>query len=179
MYCVIITYRRDGYENIVGTLVAFVTEISSLQLSAISFFILCYTLLGKLIFELIKNKNININKIIDNCFDTVDEFQRYKYSNKKQLKNNISVLNSDKNEPIIDGISYYNIIKEKNRHNDIINYNNSFEIKNDKIDKINMTECNESNVYMHKNAKFNTLIFEENIDQDIYYDENSKNDWET
>ncbi|KAM0685006.1 serine/threonine protein kinase Ran1 [Conglomerata obtusa] len=32
---------------------------------------------------------------------------------------------------------------------------------------------------MHKNAKFNTLIFEENIDQDIYYDENSKNDWET
>ncbi|KAM0679133.1 hypothetical protein COBT_004204 [Conglomerata obtusa] len=121
MYCVIITYGRDGYQDIVGTLIAFVTEISSLQLSTISFFILWYTLLGKLIFELIKNKNLNINKNIDNCFDTVDEFQRYKNGNNKQLKNNISVLNSDKNEPIIDGISYYNSIKEKGGNNDFRN----------------------------------------------------------
>ncbi|KAM0685353.1 cadmium zinc-transporting ATPase [Conglomerata obtusa] len=166
IYCVIITYRRDSYQDIIGTLIAFVTEISSLQLSAISFFILWYALLGKLICELIKNKNMNINKRIDNCFDT-------------QLKNNISVLNSDKNEPITDDISYYNSIKEKIGNNDVINLNNSFEIKNEKIDKINITECNESNVYMHKNAKLNTLIFEENIDQDIYYDKNSNNNWET
>ncbi|KAM0686143.1 hypothetical protein COBT_002637, partial [Conglomerata obtusa] len=179
IYCVIITYKRDGYQNVIGTLVAFVTETSSLQLSTISFFILWYTLLGKLIFEIIKNKNININKRIDNCFDTIDEFQRYKYGNKKQLKNNISVLNNDKNKQNTKISQYYNSMEEKDRNNDIINHNNSFEIKNDKIDKINMTECNEKNVFLHKNAKLNTLIFEENIDQDIYYDKNSNNNWET
>ncbi|KAM0684221.1 hypothetical protein COBT_004041, partial [Conglomerata obtusa] len=70
-------------------------------------------------------------------------------------------------------------MEEKDRNNDIINHNNSFDIKNDKIDKINMPECNESNVYMHKNAKLNTLIFEENIDQDIYYDKISNINWDT
>ncbi|KAM0685145.1 hypothetical protein COBT_003646, partial [Conglomerata obtusa] len=42
-----------------------------------------------------------------------------------------------------------------------------------------MTESNEKNVYLHKNAKLNTSIFIEKIEQEVYYDKNSKNDWET